>query len=116
MESHRVIAENNLAYAVRDAFPVNPLHSLVIPRRHVADFFELTGAETNAILALLRQTQGDILNRDSSVSAFNIGVNNGREAGQTVFHVHVHLIPRRTGDVEHPRGGVRGVLPGKANY
>jgi ATP adenylyltransferase len=83
---------------------------------HVADFFELTGAETKAILAMLRRAKVDILNRDPSISAFNIGVNNGKDAGQTVFHVHFHRIPRRAGDVENPRGGVRGVFPGKANY
>jgi diadenosine tetraphosphate (Ap4A) HIT family hydrolase len=80
MESHRIITENSLAYVGRDAFSVSPLYSLVIPRRHVADFFEPGG--NHPILALLRQTQGDILRRDSSVSAFNMGVNNGRDARQ----------------------------------
>jgi ATP adenylyltransferase len=116
IDTKRVITENGLAYSVRDAYPVSPLHSLVIPKRHVADFFELTGAETNAVVALLKQAKTDIQARDPSVSAFNMGVNNGKDAGQTVFHVHFHVIPRRTGDVENPRGEVRAVVPGKASY
>jgi len=92
------------------------MHSLIIPKRHVADFFELTGAENNAILSLARQMKAAISAEDADVSAFNLGVNNGVNAGQTVFHVHVHLIPRRQGDVENPQGGIRGVVAGRAAY
>ena len=116
MKGERVISENSLAYAVRDLFPATPLHSLIIPKRHVADFFALTGAEDNAVMALLRQTKSDIVSRDKNVEGFNMGINNGPVAGQTVFHVHLHLIPRRKGDVEDPRGGLRGIIPGKAAY
>ena len=116
MKGERVVSENSLAYVVRDLFPATPLHSLIIPKRHVADFFELTGAEDNAVMALLRQTKFDIVSKDKDVEGFNMGINNGQVAGQTVFHVHIHLIPRRRGDVEDPRGGLRSIIPGKAAY
>ncbi len=105
------VASNALAYAIRDGNPVTPLHTLIIPRRHVESFFELHGAERNAIFALLDEMKSDIQDKDETVAGFNIGVNNGEVAGQSVPHVHVHLIPRRRGDVENPRGGVRGVMP-----
>jgi diadenosine tetraphosphate (Ap4A) HIT family hydrolase/5-methylcytosine-specific restriction endonuclease McrA len=111
-----VLFEEDLAYVVRDAFPVTPLHSLVIPKRHVADFFEVAPAENLAVLRLLARTKNEIQAEDPTVVGFNIGVNNGAAAGQTVFHVHVHLIPRRAGDVDQPRGGVRAVITGKASY
>jgi diadenosine tetraphosphate (Ap4A) HIT family hydrolase len=110
------VAFNALAYAIRDGNPVTPLHSLIIPRRHVESFFDLHGAERNAIFALLDEMKSEIQRKDATVEGFNIGVNNGEVAGQSVPHVHVHLIPRRRGDVENPRGGVRGVIPPKANY
>jgi diadenosine tetraphosphate (Ap4A) HIT family hydrolase len=105
------IGSNTLAYAIRDGNPVTPLHMLIIPRRHVESFFDLHGAERNAILALLDEMKSEIQHKDGTVEGFNIGVNNGEVAGQSVPHVHVHLIPRRRGDVENPRGGVRGVIP-----
>lgn len=110
------VASNALSYAIRDGNPVTPLHTLIIPRRHVESFFDLHGAERNAIFALLNEMKSYILQKDGTVEGFNIGVNNGDVAGQSVPHVHVHLIPRRRGDVENPRGGVRGVIPKKANY
>lgn len=112
----RVVGSNALAYAIHDGNPVTPLHTLIIPRRHVENFFELHGAERNAIFALLDEMKTDIQNKDGTVEGFNIGINNGEVAGQSVPHVHVHLIPRRRGDVENPRGGVRGVIPRKASY
>jgi ATP adenylyltransferase len=112
----RVVAREELAFAVMDAYPVADLHMLVIPRRHVADWFDLHGAEHNAMLRLLQTMRGTIRERDRSVRGFNVGINCGAAAGQTVFHVHAHLIPRREGDVGNPRGGVRGVIPGKASY
>jgi ATP adenylyltransferase len=110
------VGSNALCYAIRDGNPVTLLHTLIIPRRHIESFFELHGAERNAIFALLDEMKSDIQNKDSTVEGFNIGVNNGEVAGQSVPHVHVHLIPRRRGDVDSPRGGVRGVIPKKASY
>jgi ATP adenylyltransferase len=112
----RVIAQNDLAYAIRDGFPVTPLHTLVIPKRHVADYFGLEAQELLAIDQLLRQLRTEILAHDPEVSGFNVGMNAGAVAGQTIFHCHVHLIPRRAGDVKNPRGGVRHVIPGKGFY
>jgi diadenosine tetraphosphate (Ap4A) HIT family hydrolase len=116
LDAASVAAENRLAYAVRDTTPVTPLHTLVLPRRHVASYFDLDAKEKQAIDALLEETQIDILARDPTVAGFNIGINIGEPAGQTIFHCHVHLIPRRRGDVANPRGGVRGVILGRANY
>ena len=113
--AHRVIAANGLAFAIRDAFPVTPLHSLVIPQRHVADFFGLTPEEREACAELLHQLRNDILKEDAQVEGFNIGMNAGQVAGQTIFHSHIHLIPRRQGDVQNPRGGVRMVIPHKGH-
>jgi len=110
--ANRVFASNALAVAIRDAFPVTPLHSLVIPRRHVADFFGLTPEEREACAELMHQLRKDILKEDPSVEGFNIGMNVGEVAGQTIFHSHIHLIPRRKGDAQNPRGGVRLVIPG----
>jgi diadenosine tetraphosphate (Ap4A) HIT family hydrolase len=110
------VGSNALSYAIRDGNPVTPLHTLIIPRRHVESFFDLHGGERNAIFALLDEMKSDIQHKDGTVAGFNIGVNNGETAGQSVPHVHVHLIPRRRGDVENPRGGVRGVIPRKASY
>jgi ATP adenylyltransferase len=116
MGEERMVAQNQLAYAVRDTSPVSPLHTLVIPRRHVASYFDLDVNEKRAIEDLLEATRRDILSRDPAVAGFNIGTNIGAVAGQTIFHCHVHLIPRRAGDVANPRGGVRAVIPGKADY
>jgi ATP adenylyltransferase len=111
-----LVAENWLAYGVRDTSPVTPLHTLILPKRHVAGYFDLDAKEKVAIDELVEQTRVDILTRDPSVVGFNIGTNIGEVAGQTIFHCHVHLIPRRQGDVADPRGGVRAVIPGKALY
>lgn len=116
MPPERVIAENSLAYAIRDGFPVTPLHTLIIPKRHVADYFGLTEAELLACNEMIKDAKAQIEREDSSVVAFNIGMNAGTAAGQTVFHCHIHLIPRRAGDVENPRGGVRHLIPGKGHY
>jgi diadenosine tetraphosphate (Ap4A) HIT family hydrolase len=112
----RMIAQNDLAYAIRDGFPVTPLHTLVIPKRHVADYFGLEAEELLAIDRLLHQLRAEILVHDPAVTGFNVGMNVGAVAGQTIFHCHVHLIPRRAGDVKNPRGGVRHVIPGKGFY
>jgi len=112
----RIIAENELAFAVRDGFPVTELHSLIIPRRHVSDYFELSKEELLACNDLLRIVKEEILARDESVKGFNIGANSGLVAGQSIFHCHIHLIPRREGDVPNPKGGIRHVIPGKGAY
>ena len=111
-----VIAENALAYAIHDGFPVTPLHTLIIPKRHVKDYFGLTQAEINAITKLMDQLRDLIIKQDPNVEGFNIGMNCGEVAGQTIFHCHIHLMPRRSGDTESPRGGVRHTIPGKGNY
>ena len=116
MPSESVIADNELAYAILDAFPVTEGHTLIIPKRHVSDFFSLYQPERNAMQRLLEEQRQNILNADSTVTGFNIGNNVGEDAGQTVMHCHTHLIPRRRGDVEEPRGGVRGVIAEKQNY
>jgi len=112
----RVICENELAYAIRDAFPVTPLHTLVIPKRHLSDVFDLSRPEMNAYNELLRLAKKQIQEAAPEVCAFNVGINNGEAAGQTVEHCHVHLIPRRQGDVENPKGGIRNLIPGKGPY
>jgi ATP adenylyltransferase len=112
----RVIAANALALAFHDAYAVTPLHALVISKRHAVTFFDLFEPERRAVNQLLDSLRICILKEDPSVSGFNIGMNSGEAAGQTVGHAHVHLIPRRNGDVPNPRGGVRGIIPGKADY
>src|SRR5262249_47055383 len=115
-EPTRIIAEHKLGYAIRDGFPVTKHHTLLIPKRHVSDYFDLYQPEINALNALSREVKAQIVAADSSVAAFHIGINVGIDAGQTISHCHVHLIPRRSGDVPDPRGGVRGVIPGKQGY
>jgi len=112
----RIVLENELAYAVRDGYPVTEMHSLIIPKRHIQDYFDLTKEELIACDQLIRSLKDEISNSDNSVNGFNIGINSGETAGQTIFHCHLHLIPRRTGDVDNPRGGVRNIIPGMGNY
>jgi diadenosine tetraphosphate (Ap4A) HIT family hydrolase len=110
-----VVAENELAVALADGYPVSTGHTLVVPRRHEADYFHLSEEEQIAILRLLRQMHERLL-KESQPDAFNVGVNAGSAAGQTIGHAHLHLIPRYQGDVPDPRGGVRWVIPAKARY
>lgn len=112
----RVFLENELAYALWDAFPVTRLHCLIIPRRHAADYFGVKRKELLACNDLLHTAASNLQLEDPSIEGFNMGVNVGRAAGQTIFHCHFHLIPRRMGDVENPRGGIRHTIPGKGNY
>ena len=112
----RIIAENELCIAIEDGFPVTQHHTLIIPKRHIADYFDLYQPERNAIEAMLHVQRQRILEQDPKVTGFNVGINAGQCAGQTLFHVHVHLIPRRDGDVADPQGGVRGVIPSKQKY
>jgi diadenosine tetraphosphate (Ap4A) HIT family hydrolase len=110
-----VSIQHELAYSARDSYPVSPGHTLVIPRRHVASFFDLTPEEITACMHLIQEEKKH-LDEAFKPDGYNIGVNVGPAAGQSVFHVHIHIIPRYTGDVEKPQGGVRHVLPQKAYY
>ena len=110
---NQLVAEDEICYAARDSFPVTEFHVLIIPKRHVANYFDLNSSEVYAMHDMLVEVKKTI---DNLVTGFNIGVNAGKDAGQSIFHVHVHLIPRRKGDVENPRGGVRGVIPNKQKY
>ena len=112
----RAVAYHGTAYAVDDRFPVTDGHLLIVPRRHVPDWFALTDAERRDAETLLLRLRERMLAGDPRVSGFNVGMNCGASAGQTIFHAHIHLIPRRDGDTPEPAGGVRGVLPGKRKY
>lgn len=111
----RIVVANEHAVVIRDAYPVSLGHTLVVPRRHTGSFFDLSAAERDAMLLLLDGAKRG-LEALYGPEGFNIGVNDGPVAGQTIPHVHIHLIPRFTGDVPDPRGGVRWVIPGKAKY
>lgn len=111
----QVLLEQPLAVAARDTYPVSKGHTLIIPRRHVASFFETTEEERLAMLNLLDEMKA-MLDREHKPDGYNIGINNGIVAGQTVMHLHMHLIPRYAGDRPDPRGGVRWILPDKAAY
>ena len=108
--------ENQLAYSSRDSYPVSELHSLIVPKRHVETYFELTNEEIHACNELILKTKEKILEQDNSVKGFNIGTNAGKVAGQSIMHCHIHLIPRREGDVENPQGGVRSVIQKNQHY
>ena len=110
-----MVIENDLAFAHYDSYPVNPGHCLIIPRRHVAEYFEATTEEKAAIWALVDEMK-TILDKEYKPDGYNVGVNIGKAAGQSVPHVHIHMIPRYKGDMEDPRGGVRGVIPHKQKY
>lgn len=114
--SSDVIAENRLAFAIRDRFPVTEGHTLIIPKRHVREYFDLFQPERNAIDQLLETCRKRLVEDDCRVTGFNVGHNSGEAAGQTIFHCHVHIIPRRAGDTQDPRGGVRGVIPERQSY
>ena len=111
-----LVDENTLAYASYDTYPVSEWHCLIIPKRHVKDYFELTNDEVIACNDLIKKIKEKILLKDPLVKGFNIGTNAGKIAGQSVLHCHIHLIPRREGDVENPQGGVRSVIPLKQHY
>ena len=113
---NKIIKSNELAVVIKDNYPVTNHHSLIIPKRHCSDYFDLYQPEINAISQLINETKIDLLKKDKSIKGFNIGNNTGEVAGQTIFHCHIHLIPRRKNDVENPRGGVRGVIKNKQNY
>lgn len=113
--AHHILIGRPLAFVARDSYPLTKGHALVIPRRHVATFFETTTEERRAMLELLDEAKA-LLDREHQPDGYNIGINNGPAAGQTVMHVHLHLIPRYLGDVDDPRGGIRMIFPERARY
>ena len=115
LPAQRILGQNEHALWLRDGFPVSPGHSLVIPKRHIASFFEASETERRALLALLDEAKAAAV-AEFQPDGFNIGINDGPAAGQTIGHLHIHLIPRYHGDLADPRGGVRWVIPEKADY
>ena len=116
VDKSKIVSENDFFVVVRDNYPVTELHTLIISKRHTASYFELEDSEKISLIKTLDKQKNLLLQNDSTIKGFNIGINDGVEAGQTIMHFHTHLIPRRTGDVQNPRGGVRGVIPEKQNY
>ena len=108
--------ENDLAYASYDTYPVTEQHCLIIPKRHVVDYFELSNEELIACNDLIKIVKNEVLDKDKSIKAFNVGTNAGKIAGQSIMHCHIHLIPRRESDVDNPQGGVRSVIPKNQHY
>tara|TARA_B100001121_G_scaffold293823_1_gene296767 strand:+ start:4832 stop:5230 length:399 start_codon:yes stop_codon:yes gene_type:complete len=108
--------ENDLAYASYDTYPVSKHHCLIIPKRHIKDHFDLKNKELIACNDLIKIIKKEILEKDDSVKGFNLGTNIGKVSGQSIYHYHLHLIPRRENDVENPQGGVRSVIPNKQHY
>lgn len=115
LPSSRIIDASDLGVVVRDAYPISPGHTLVIPKRHIGSFFDLHPQERDQLLALLDRAKSK-LTAEVSPQGYNIGINDGPAAGQTVPHLHIHLIPRYAGDRPDPRGGVRWIIPEKADY
>ena len=111
----RIITFDDLVYGIRDKYPVSPGHTLIVTRRHVSDYFELTDDERRAMQAMLMKMK-EMLDAELNPQGYNVGINVGRSAGQTIDHAHLHLIPRFEGDMPDPKGGVRGVIPEKQKY
>ena len=112
----RIVEEWNLVLAFKDRHPVSDGHLLIVPKRHAPDWFFMSEKERREADALIRALRNRLLESDKSITGFNIGTNCGASAGQTIFHAHIHLIPRRDGDTQNPTGGVRGVIPDKMCY
>lgn len=110
------VAENNSVFAIKDNYPVTDGHHLIIPVRHTENYFSMSEVERGNAMELIRILKNQLEESDPSITGFNIGMNSGVSAGQTIMHSHIHLIPRRDGDTKNPRGGVRGVIPGKMDY
>ena len=108
--------ENKFAYASYDSYPVSKHHCLIIPKRHIKDYFDLSNEELIACNDLIKILKDKIINEDQTVRGFNVGTNVGKTSGQSILHCHFHLIPRREGDVENPQGGIRSVIPNKQHY
>ena len=110
------VHENDFAYTSYDSYPVSKYHSLIIPKRHIKDYFDLSNEELIACNNLIKIIKKEIIDKDKTVKGFNLGTNIGKISGQSIMHCHFHLIPRREGDVENPQGGVRSVIPQKQHY
>ena len=111
-----IVHENDFAYVSYDSYPVSKFHCLIIPKRHIKDYFDLSNEELIACNNLIKIIKKEIINKDKTVKGFNLGTNIGKISGQSIMHCHFHLIPRREGDVENPQGGVRSVIPQKQHY
>ena len=116
IEEDLIVHEYKHFYVIRDVFPVTPLHSLVITKRHVVSYFQCSKKELDEIPVILDTQKTELKILDDTITGFNIGMNIGEDAGQTIFHCHIHIIPRRQGDTPNPKGGVRGVIPLKQKY
>ena len=114
--NNKYLFENDLAFSTFDTYPVSKLHVLIIPKRHIKNYFELSNDEILACNKIILLSKNKIEQMDKKIKGFNIGTNCGKVAGQSINHCHIHLIPRRLGDVESPQGGVRGVIPSKQHY
>jgi len=115
-DNKEYLFENDLAFATFDSYPVSKFHVLIVPKRHVKNYFELSNDEFVACNKMIMLSKNKIEQDDQTIEGFNIGSNTGKVAGQSINHCHIHLIPRREGDVENPQGGVRGVIPSKQHY
>lgn len=115
LPSERIIDTNTAGLTIRDGYPISPGHTLVLPHRHIGSFFELTAEEREQLLLLVDRARA-VLDNEYHPDGYNIGINDGAAAGQTVPHLHIHLIPRYSGDRPDPRGGVRWIIPDKADY
>ena len=115
LEKKERLLENEVGFVIYDGFPVSKGHVLVIPKRVVAEIFDLNDEEYSSCFNLVKDVK-KILEEEFKPDGFNIGINNGEKAGQTIFHAHIHVIPRYSGDVDNPRGGIRHVIPGKGDY
>ena len=112
----KTVHQNEMSFAIRDCYPVTDLHTLIIPKRHISSFFELTKKERQYCFDLLLHAKARLSTDDPLITGFNVGINDGIDAGQTVMHCHIHLIPRRKHDVQTPRGGIRHLIPEKGDY
>ena len=116
LENSRIENESELFISIKDMYPVTKGHTLFVYKRHVASYFDLSADEKSDLITFLDFERDKILRDDNSIDGFNVGINDGQYAGQTIMHFHMHLIPRRKGDVKEPTGGVRGVIPNKQKY
>ena len=115
-EKLNIIYEDDIFYVIRDAYPVTTDHTLIILNEHNKTYFDLRDKDIVQLNNIIKFQKDSLIGKDNRITGFNIGINQGETAGQTVMHLHIHLIPRRKGDIDDPRGGVRGVIPSKQKY